>query len=136
MKISYILTEKRNFEKLSYVNFLTKYNLAWLWLSISYRPWNALLHQLYVSRTLLARYAVYDTTNFLHGTVRFLYYTILLNGAVHFSYDTKRYLYDMVRFLHDTIRFICALQSACSLSVFEFIPYNIINGRSYGSYEF
>lgn len=77
-----------------------------------YRLRNALLHRLYVSRTL---YGLYDTIRFLHGTARFLYDTI------RFSYDTICFLYDMIRFLYNMKRFLYAFHTVCTVSVrYEF----------------
>lgn len=85
-------------------------------LSISiYRPWNALLHQLYASHTLIrfVRYAAFLEP---YGTLLVRYDTLFTRyGTFFMRYDTL-----LVRYVSCTIRY-----TVCTLSVrFEFISYN------------
>lgn len=80
----------------------------WLWFSIHlllryYRPWNAILHQMYVSRTLLTRFTV-CTIWYISRTVRYASYTIRFShGAVRFSYhNTFHVWYDTFLVRYDT----------------------------------
>lgn len=109
-------------------NYINK-SIVWLfWDSFktqTYRPWNTLLHQLYISRTLLTRYNI-CTIRFSHSMVCFLYDTICFShDTVRFSVDTIRFLYDKIHFLYDhLVLFLYAFHTVCTLYNMSLISNN------------